>query len=145
MHPEKNKVVIDTNIVISAAISLDGAPADIFELLLFGKIVNYTSHEILEELHEVINRPYFKQSINEEYKQFVLNNFEQSSIIINPQFNEQVIIEDDKDNKFINCALTAKADIISGDAHLKKLKSYKGVKIWDANSFLQMIETGETQ
>jgi len=34
MQPGRNKAVMDTNIVISAAISTDGTPAKIFELFL---------------------------------------------------------------------------------------------------------------
>ena len=41
MKPEKPRVVLDTNIVVAAAISMDGNPAKIFELLLENKIVNY--------------------------------------------------------------------------------------------------------
>ena len=43
MKPEKVKVVIDTNIIASAAISADGNPAKVFELLLAGGIQNYTT------------------------------------------------------------------------------------------------------
>ena len=46
--PERTiKVVIDTNVLISAGVSKDGNPAQIFELLLIEAIENYTSEKII--------------------------------------------------------------------------------------------------
>lgn len=135
MQPE-NRVVIDTNIIISAAISLDGTPAKIFELFLGKKIANYTTEEIIDEVEEVINRTCFKECISDEYRKFILDNFKLHSIIIRSAFNEKVVAEDEADDKFINCALSANADIVSGDIHLLKLKNYRGISILSARGFL---------
>ena len=40
-------VVLDTNIVVSALIASEGAPAKIFEKLILGEIENHTSKEIV--------------------------------------------------------------------------------------------------
>ncbi len=136
---QENNVVLDTNLIISAAISTDGSPAKVFELLLESKIVNYISDEILEEIEDVFNRPYFKEHIPEEYKEFILINLKKLSINVEPKFNENAVLEDEKDNKFINCALTAKANIISGNNHLLKLKEYKGINIYDVKTFLDLF------
>jgi len=136
MQQGKNRVVLDTNIVVSAAISIDGTPAKIFEMLLGDEIINYATLEIIDEIKRVMDRPFFKEHLNDEYKKFILDNFQLHSVIIQPKFSENAVVEDEADNKFINCALTANADIISGDKHLKKLKSYKGVNIYDARTFL---------
>ena len=138
MQQEKNKIVLDTNIIISAAISLDGAPAKIFELLLEQKIQNYTTKEIIEEIELVLERPKFKKSIDKEYKDFIISNFKKNSIIINPDIKVRVILEDEADDKFIECALFAKANIISGDKHLLNLKNYKEIRILSANEFLSL-------
>ncbi len=135
-----NKVVLDTNIIISAAISTDGVPARIFELFLEKKIVNYTSEEIVKEVEEVINRPFFRKYIDDEYKKFVLENFKLHSVMIKPSFDEKAVPDDKGDNKFINCALTIKADIISGDKHLLDIGNYKGIKVFSARQFLDGFE-----
>lgn len=59
MNTEKARLVLDTNIIISAFISPLGAPAQIFEMFLEGNIINYTSEEIIEEVAIVIHRPEF--------------------------------------------------------------------------------------
>lgn len=120
-----NKAVLDTNIVVSAAISVDGTPAQIFESLLEEKFKNYTSEDIVDEIRKVIQRPTLQ--IDKELQKFIIYNFKSNSILVKPTFDEK-ITEDPSDNKFINCALTAKANIVSGDNHLLKLREYKGKK-----------------
>jgi predicted nucleic acid-binding protein len=50
------------------------------------------------------------------------------------------IIEDDpQDNKFIECAVAANAQyIISGDKHLRALKSFGNIKILSPSEFLEL-------
>ena len=129
------RAVLDTNILISAAISNDGNPAKIFEMLLEKKFINYTSQEILEEIEDVIKRPKF--GISKEFQKFILDNFRKNSIIIKPVHNEKVAGDDDK---FINCALSAKALVVSGDSHLLNLENYKGIKIITPKEFLELKE-----
>ena len=137
---EKRSVVLDTNVVISAFISPLGAPAKVFELFLNEAIINYTSEEIIEELTKVIYRQKIVGHIAGRDKQFMLDNFKELSLIIKPSLKEKVIIDDPDDDKFINCALTSKSNIVSGDSHLLRLKSYKGVKIMSAKEFLESLK-----
>jgi len=123
-------------LIISAAISIDGAPAKVFELFLENKIINYITDEIIAEVEDVLSRPYFKEHIAKEYKRFILDNLKKFSIKIKPSFNENAVLEDEKDNKFINCALSIKANIVSGDKHLLKLGKYKGINVYDVRTFL---------
>lgn len=137
MHIGRARVVIDTNIAVSAFLSPDGNEARVFELFLNEEIVNYTSEEIINELEEVIYRRKFAKSILYNDKEFMLKNFRELSMIIKQEFDEKVIKNDIKDDKIINCALTAKADIISGDFHLLSLRNYKGIRIISAKEFYQ--------
>lgn len=134
MQQEGNKVVLDTNIVVSAAISTDGTPAKIFELFLEKKLLNYTTDKIIDEVSEVMDRP--SLGIDKEYKKFILDNFKLLSVKVKPTFDEDAVPEDKDDNMFVNCALTVKADIISGNKHLLRLGEYKGIKILSAKKFL---------
>ncbi len=133
MKSEKKSVVLDTNIVISAAINKDGAPAQILELLVAGKIINHTTKDIITEVIRVFDKPSVRSFVNNENKKLVLDGYISKSVIIKPLFDEKIALDPD-DNKFINCALTAKANIVSGDSHLLKLRRYKGVKIMSAKN-----------
>jgi len=50
------------------------------------------------------------------------------------------VIADDSDNRILECAVEGQAEfIISGDRHLKDLKSFQGIKIVDSATFLACI------
>ena len=140
MHTEKPRVVLDTNVIISAFISPFGASAKICELFLEKNIINYTSKEIIEELTQVIYRRKIVSHIIGVNKQFMLNNFEKLSLIVTPIIKEKVINDDQSDDKFINYALTVKANIISGDSNLLKLREYKRIKILTPVEFLESLK-----
>ena len=139
MKSEKKNVVLDTNILISASINNDGLPDQLIRLVFSGNIINYTTPDIIEELKRVFEKIYIKNAVTEKDIEFLIKNFIDSSIIILPKFNEKIIIEDPSDDKFINCALTSKSDIVSGDFHLLNFKNYKGVKIMSAKEFLESL------
>ena len=135
------KVVLDTNIVVSVALSSDGNPARIFEMLLYGKIKNYTSKEILEEIKQVMEREKIRKIINFEDKEFIINTFERVSEKISPEKRYEIIKDDPKDNKFIECAVSASANyIISGDEHLLNLKEFNNIKIISPADFVNLVE-----
>ena len=59
------KVVIDTNVIISAALSPKGNPAKIIALIAGSDDIQlYYSVDILAEYTEVLSRPYLKISVN---------------------------------------------------------------------------------
>ncbi len=50
--------------------------------------------------------------------------------LVQPDITVSVITDDPPDNRILECAIAGHADVIvSGDRHLRKLKSYKGVPI----------------
>ncbi len=135
--------VIDTNVIVSAAKSTDGNPAQIFEMLLLEEISNYTTKEIEEEIKEVLARPRIKLSLLEQG--FILNNFEKSSTKIQTSSRFDIIKDDPDDNKFLECAVDGKADyIISGDNHLLKLKEFKGIRIVTPAKFIGIMKQKES-
>ena len=51
------------------------------------------------------------------------------------------VVTDDPDNRILECAVKAKADIIaSGDSHLLDLKEYKGIRVLKPVQFLALLE-----
>ena len=140
MKSEKKNVVLDTNILISASINNDGLPAQIIKLVAASKITNYTTYDIIEEIKRVFEKVYIKNAVTGKDKDFLIKGFIDRSIIIIPRFNEKVINEDPSDDKFINCALTSKSNIVSGDSHLLKMRKYKGITIMSAKEFLESLK-----
>ena len=127
------KVVVDTNILISATI-IQGKQFEILKLAKLGKINLITSPNILKEFEEVISREKFgfsKEQVSLAIKQIL----EIAEIIIS-QHKIDFIKSDPDDNIVLECALESNADIIiSGDAHLLDLKKYKEIQIINATEF----------
>jgi uncharacterized protein len=131
------KVVLDTNVVISAFISRDGSPARVFELLLEGKIINFTTKEILSEVQDVLGREKIKACLAVGTGDFVLCNLREKSLLVFPDRKIEAVRQDQADNRFLECAAAAKADfIISGDKHLLQLKRFGSTQIVSPKEFL---------
>jgi len=65
------KVVLDTNVIVSALLSPAGAPAKVFNLILNGNVTIVYDNAILSEYIEVLGRDYLK--INQELASIVLD------------------------------------------------------------------------
>lgn len=132
------KVVIDTNILVSAMRSIDGPCSRIFELLILERIHNYTSLEILEEMQNVINLLQKRNRLTES-STLLVQSLKENSTILNPQ-KVKVVKEDPDDDKFFACALAANAQyIISEDKHLLQHNPWKNIIICKAEDFITQI------
>ncbi len=132
------KVVIDTNIFISALIFSSNNSDLIIDLARSKEIDNFISLEIVDEFKRVLVTK-FKYS-NVEVNRFIesILNF---STFVYPQTRIKIIKNKDDDNRILECALESKSKfIITGDKkHLLKLKNYKTIKILSPAEFLQKI------
>ncbi|MCJ7728066.1 MAG: putative toxin-antitoxin system toxin component, PIN family [Actinobacteria bacterium] len=121
---------------MSSFFNKKGNPRKIINLWKEEKIQLCISGEILEEYLEVLSR--LGLACEPELKG-LLNLFKkQVNILYKPILIKIEIIKDDPDdNKFIECAVTNKADyIISGDNHLLNLREYGNIKILSPKEFL---------
>lgn len=131
------KLVLDTNILISAII-FGGKPRIIFELILLEKTVTgFTSPALIQELLGVLCKK-FKYSEKElaKIKKLIRNNF----IVLEPKIIPEIIKADPFDNQVLAAAEIAKVDyIISGDNHLLKLRYYRHIPITTPHYFVDKI------
>lgn len=129
----KPKVVLDTNIYLSAII-FGGNPRKLLFLAIQNKIVLYSSAEILLEIAQKLKTKFHWSA---EKINFTVKSIGQLAALVSPKEKLKIIKKDPSDNKILEAAVVAKADfIISGDNHLLKLKKYKGIKIIQAADFL---------
>jgi putative PIN family toxin of toxin-antitoxin system len=132
------KVVVDTNVVVSALL-FGGTPGELISLWRGKTIRPLASKQIIDEYLRVLTYPKFKLSeedINYLLYSEILPYFE----VVEVYSGEQVIEQDHEDDKFIQCALTGKAKfIISGDHHLLAMKSYRKIKILSPADFLLKV------
>ena len=120
------KVVLDSNVYIAAFLA-KGLASDILKFGEKGKIEIYTSKEILDEVKGKLVK---KAKLEELYVKQLLSHVEKSLKIIRTIKKLVVVKEDPDDNKILECAVEAGANlIITMDKHLLKLKSYEGIGI----------------
>ena len=126
------KILIDTNILISG-LFFHGLPSQLLKEIDFEKFKVCINKEILDEYEKQIYRkiinPKYKlnQDLNEKFFRN-LQSFEMKSAL--------KICRDPKDDKFINCAIDAKAIyIVSGDNDLLTIKNFAGIEIVTARDF----------
>lgn len=140
------KIVLDTNVLISSLINPHGKPAQILNYVFENRIRLFTSPSIIEELERVLSYPKLVKRhglVKEELKEFV---FDLLSImpLAEEEKTIEVIKEDPSDNKYLSCALSAKADfIVSGDVHLLNLGQYEGIPIITPAQLLEIMEREE--
>ena len=136
---KKIKVVFDTNVWIS--IFMEKRLRDEFIRVKQDQTV-YVSEDIGLEISKVLHYPQVseilrKTSIREKD---VLRVLAVNSKKAEPKLKLQVIDEDVEDNKILECALAAGADIVvSGDKHLLELGKFKRIKILTPREFFDNL------
>jgi putative PIN family toxin of toxin-antitoxin system len=129
----KKKIVIDTNILISA-FGWGGNSRDLIDAVMDKEYEFIISIDILEELKRVLDYPKFKFS--EEQKRKFLEIIFKISTVIDTKLKLNVC-DDENDNIFLECAIEGKADyIISGDDDLLRMKKFRDIKIISVKEFL---------
>ncbi len=134
----KKKIVLDTNILISA-LGWKGNPNEIFRRVADGDFELIISQKQLEELKEVMDYPKFTFTEGQKSK-FIAILLEIAKVV---EISEKlkVIKEDPDDDIILETAVENNADfIISGDDHLLNLKKYNNVKIVTAAEFLSQVQ-----
>jgi putative PIN family toxin of toxin-antitoxin system len=129
------KVVVDTNIFVSSFFG--GNPRKIIDLWKRGNINLCLSKDILDEYTEVLQRIGLE---NEREIEELLSLFAKGvNIIFTTRTPEIKVVKDDpEDDKFIECAVALKAEvIITGDRAIKTLGEYMGIKILTPQQFLK--------
>lgn len=131
------KVVLDTNVVISALL-FGGQPGRLRSLWREKLIQSFVSQAIIDEYLKVFAYPKFQLTQGEiEYviHKEILPWFETVEV---PQ-GEAFVLDDPSDDKFIWCAEAAKVHwIISGDEHLLRLE-YRKIPIVTPSRFLEIF------
>jgi len=121
---KKVKVVFDTNVWVS--ISLQKRLSGEFSQVKHG-LTLFVSKDIMLETSKVLLYPRIAEILRKNgiTEKEILRAIAATSKIIEPTEKLTVVNEDTEDNKILECALAAGAEIIvSGDKHLLDLRKY---------------------
>jgi putative PIN family toxin of toxin-antitoxin system len=132
------KLVIDTNIIISAALSSQGAPARLMRQALAEHRLVF-SQSTFDELRTRLYRPKFDRYISLESRERLLHDLNACAHWVD--IGEcAVYCRDREDDKFIETALKAQAHyLISGDNDLLQAQPLPTFKIISAQQALAVL------
>lgn len=133
MHTEveNRRIVIDTNVFISAIIGKYSYPYKIFnDLIATGEYQICMSYELFYEYKSVCKRSKF-----DKFQDFsiradeLLVTLKEIALFFNPKFRINVI-KDDFDNRLLELAVESGANcIVTGNSNDFDFKEYKGIRI----------------
>jgi len=130
------RLVLDTNIVVSAALNPEGLPRAVFLLAITRPARFYVSSPILAEYQDVLARPelQIRKGLRRQFLAFIRNRTHR----VRPRERLEITADPD-DNIFLECANAAHADyLITGNArHFPRF--WKKTKIITSRDFLSLV------
>jgi uncharacterized protein len=136
------KVVIDTNVFVSSFFG--GNPRRIINIWETEKITLCLSKEILDEYIEVLQRIGLQDEDElGELPSLFKRGFNMLFTTKTPKV--KVVKDDPDEDKFIECALSLKAEVIvTGDKAIEAVGEYMGIKILTPQRFLKSLKITPT-
>jgi len=131
------RVVLDTNVYFSAFTHPRGVPFRIWRMAVDRRYVLVVSPTILREMAGVLREVVlWREAEIVAHLKLVVRVAE----IVTPAIDLRVIAEDPSDDRILECALAGAADlIVSGDRHLRKLKSFRNIAIVQPTDLLRAL------
>lgn len=134
------RVVLDTNVLVSALLAPGGPPARLIFAWLEGRFVLATGPEQLEELARATRYPKVRQRIAKPDAGRLVNELRAVAVQVK-RFTRVLASTDPDDNALLGLAVAANADyLVSGDkTGLLSLRRFKGVQIVTARQLCEAL------
>ncbi len=111
-----------------------GTADEVLALGRAGIIEIFISPPILEEIEGVLLRK-FRWTVTRAHE--AARAIRSFAVVVTAAESVNVVREDEPDNRILECALAARADVIAtGDQHLLRLKRFRGILIASPREFL---------
>ena len=130
------KVVFDTNIYISAFVIPGGNAEKAYINAIDGNFELYSSIAILAELANKLDKKFGWEKHKIEQ---LIKSISNLAIVLKTK-SWLHVISDEPDNRILECALQAGAElIVTGDKHLLNLKRYENTEIIRLSTFISLF------
>jgi putative PIN family toxin of toxin-antitoxin system len=128
------RFVADTNVIVSALV-FGGVPRRAPELAEAGRHELFYSEAIQREVRRVLGEKFGWDTMA---LQKVLSVLWSMGEMVVPRITIRVVLDDPDDDRILECALAANADlIVSGDRHLLRLHKYESIAIVSPREFIE--------
>lgn len=131
------RVVVDTNVLVSALIGHGKPRRLVIELLERHQVVS--SRQMLAELADVLSRKKFMEVDKSQVSSF-LSILASKVVLVTVKQSFKTVAEDPDDDMVLSTAYEGKAThIVSGDKHLLNLKRFSGIRIVTVGEMLRLL------
>jgi uncharacterized protein len=130
------RVVIDTNILVSALLRPESLPAAVLMLALSGEVRLCISDAVFAEYDDVIRRPRFKRSA--EVIDGTLQSIRNLGYWVKPGARVEACIDPD-DNIFLECAQASEADYLVTGNQRDFPGRWKKTKVIGARELIEFL------
>jgi len=132
------KVILDTNILISASLTGRYPEAVILSLVSNPDFMWVVSEEILAEYKAVLMRKKLKLSADQQQRWLKIIDAFTTTIDVNISVD---FPRDPKDAKFLECAIASNADyLVTGDRDFDEISDLQNTQVASAARFLEIVE-----
>ena len=136
MSSKIERIVLDTNVLVSAFLNRNGAPSQVLTLVLAGELKLLFDQRILDEYAEVLARPRFElepADVSEVLRQREADGERIATT------SSRVQLPDQDDLAFVEVARSGKADaLVSGNA--RHFPGRLGIDVLSPRALLQRLE-----
>ncbi len=141
------RVVLDTNVLVSAVLSRGSPPDSILRAWRTGSFELVISTPLLRELEKVLARPRIRRRFrwSTDERTIFVAALSEGALVVSPEEELRGIQADVVDNRVLEATVRAEAVyIVSSDRHLLALRSHESVRIVTPARFLAIIASGLT-
>lgn len=130
------RIVLDTNVVVSAHLKDKGAEARVLDLVANQRISLYVSEPILTEYEGVLSRRKFR--LDQERVNVSMDLIRRVGVLVKPTTSISTSA-DEADNRFLECAEEGNADYLVTGNKRHFPKQWKATVVVNAREFLELI------
>jgi putative PIN family toxin of toxin-antitoxin system len=117
------RALFDVNVLISGLLSRPGVPADLLARWLEGEFELVVTQRLLKELEVTLGRPKLRRHFDDaDVAEFLQLLRGLAETVEDPAAEPRITSRDPKDDYLIGAAASARATLVTGDAHLLELE-----------------------
>ena len=137
------KIILDTNVLLSALLSPVGPPAQLLEAWERKRIVVVASGALIAELRDVTSRPFFQARLRASTIELLAAGLQDLSEFC-ADLPQEVVAPDAKDSSLLALSEASHADfLVTGDKELLALKHHGPTRIITPTAMIQVLKSGE--
>ncbi len=133
------RAVLDPNVVISAALSPSGAPAQVLLAWLEGRFESIASPQLVEELTSALAYPKLRKRIRQEDAEALVRLVARGSVVREDVGDLPRLSPDPGDDYLLSLARESEAVLVTGDSDLLSLAP--GLPVFTPRKFLGWLES----